>query len=156
MKYALLADTTALVHLTTIVAVLVGLLISFRYKRFRPWEALILIVVVILWSYYGNCPFTILEQHFRDLAGQNTNLTSVGFIPYYAAKLFDVSFSSRFVQRFTFFTGGAFFAASIEWFHRWVETGDKDIRQRILDYNEDDCRATRVLLDGIRQLVEAK
>lgn len=41
-------------------------------------------------------------------------------------------------------------AASIEWFHRWVETGDPEIRQRILDYNEDDCVATRVLLDGIR------
>ena len=43
-------------------------------------------------------------------------------------------------------------AASIEWFHRWVESGDQDIKQRILDYNEDDCRATRVLLDGIRRL----
>jgi predicted RecB family nuclease len=43
-------------------------------------------------------------------------------------------------------------AASIEWYQRWVETGDKAIRQRILDYNEDDCRATAVLLDGIRRL----
>ena len=43
-------------------------------------------------------------------------------------------------------------AASIEWFHRWVESGDLEIKQRILDYNEDDCRATRVLLDGIRRL----
>src|ERR1022692_365030 len=43
-------------------------------------------------------------------------------------------------------------AASIEWFDRWVNTGDRTIRQRILDYNEDDCRATRVLLDGIRSL----
>ena len=43
-------------------------------------------------------------------------------------------------------------AASIEWFHRWVESGDVEIKQRILDYNEDDCRATRVLLDGIRKL----
>ncbi len=43
-------------------------------------------------------------------------------------------------------------AASIEWFHRWVESGDQTIKQRILDYNEDDCRATRVLLDGIRTL----
>ncbi|MGB0908823.1 MAG: TM0106 family RecB-like putative nuclease [Nitrospirales bacterium] len=43
-------------------------------------------------------------------------------------------------------------AASIEWFHRWVESGDQVIRQRILDYNEDDCIATRVLLDGIRRL----
>lgn len=27
---------------------------------------------------------------------------------------------------------------------------DRAIRQRILDYNEDDCGATRVLLDEIR------
>lgn len=43
-------------------------------------------------------------------------------------------------------------AASIEWFDRWLATGDPAIRQRILDYNEDDCRGTRVLLDAIRQL----
>jgi predicted RecB family nuclease len=41
-------------------------------------------------------------------------------------------------------------AVSIEWYHRWVETGDPKIRQRILDYNEDDCRAMRVLLDALR------
>ena len=40
-------------------------------------------------------------------------------------------------------------AASIEWYHRWVESGDTAIRQRILDYNEDDCIAMRVLLDSI-------
>ena len=43
-------------------------------------------------------------------------------------------------------------AESIQWYHQWVETGDPDIRQRILDYNEDDCAATRVLLDGLRGL----
>ena len=43
-------------------------------------------------------------------------------------------------------------AASIEWFDRWTKTGDLAVRERILDYNEDDCRATRVLLDGIRKL----
>lgn len=43
-------------------------------------------------------------------------------------------------------------AASIEWFDQWVVAGDKIVKQRILDYNEDDCRATRVLLDGIREL----
>ena len=42
-------------------------------------------------------------------------------------------------------------AASIEWFRRWMESGDQKIKQRILDYNEDDCWATRVLLDGIRR-----
>lgn len=43
-------------------------------------------------------------------------------------------------------------AASIEWYHRWVETSDPAIKQRILDYNEDDCLATGVLVDGIRAL----
>ena len=43
-------------------------------------------------------------------------------------------------------------AASIEWFDRWTRTGDATIKQRILDYNEDDCLATRVVLDGIRAL----
>src|SRR3984893_8950022 len=45
-------------------------------------------------------------------------------------------------------------AASVEWFDRWCRERHPDIRQRILDYNEDDCRATRVLLDGIRSLTE--
>jgi len=43
-------------------------------------------------------------------------------------------------------------AGSIEWFHQWVETGDPAIRQRILEYNEDDCRATRVLVDALKTL----
>lgn len=43
-------------------------------------------------------------------------------------------------------------AASIQWFDEWVKTRDPKIKERILAYNEDDCRATRVLLDGIRSL----
>jgi predicted RecB family nuclease len=45
-------------------------------------------------------------------------------------------------------------AASVEWFDRWCRERRPEIRQRILDYNEDDCRATRVLLDGIRNLAD--
>ena len=43
-------------------------------------------------------------------------------------------------------------AGSIQWFHQWVETGDDTIRRRILAYNEDDCRATRVLVDALRRI----
>jgi predicted RecB family nuclease len=43
-------------------------------------------------------------------------------------------------------------AASIEWFKRWIETGDLATKQRILEYNEDDCRAMRILLDGLPSL----
>lgn len=118
--YSFLADATAITHITIIAAVIIGLLISFRYKRFRPWEAGALLSVIVLWSYYGNCPLTIVEQYFRNLAGEASNLTDVGFLPYYANKLFSISFSSRIVQRTTFFTGGMFFAASIEWLHPYI------------------------------------
>ena len=43
-------------------------------------------------------------------------------------------------------------AASIEWYNRWIESGDPAIKQRILDYNEDDCLATGVVVDGVRGL----
>jgi len=115
MDYNFWADATAVVHALTIAAVIAGLLVSFRYKRFRPWEAGALVLVVVLWSYYGNCPFTILEEHFRTLAGNPSGITNVGFLPYYANKLLGIEFTSRLVQRTTFFAGGALFAASIEW-----------------------------------------
>ena len=115
MSYLTLANVTAIVHFITIVAVVVGLLACFRYKRFRPLEAGVLILVVVLWSYYGNCPLTILEEKLRMLAGKPSGITEVGFLPYYANKLFGISLSSRLVQRTTFFTGGAIFTASLEW-----------------------------------------
>jgi uncharacterized protein len=43
-------------------------------------------------------------------------------------------------------------AASIQWYHEWVEHGDDGCRQRILEYNEDDCIAMRVLTDAVRDL----
>jgi len=38
-------------------------------------------------------------------------------------------------------------ALSIEWFNKYLETGDEKIMQRLFEYNEDDCRATMVLKD---------
>ena len=43
-------------------------------------------------------------------------------------------------------------AASIEWFQSWLTSGDPAELQRILDYNEDDCRAMEVVLDALRTL----
>ncbi|MGC9323935.1 MAG: TM0106 family RecB-like putative nuclease [Desulfomonilia bacterium] len=43
-------------------------------------------------------------------------------------------------------------ASSIQWYHRWVETQDPSLKKRILEYNEDDCIATRILLDALRRL----
>jgi predicted RecB family nuclease len=43
-------------------------------------------------------------------------------------------------------------AESIEWYHRWLEKGKIEIKERILQYNEDDCIAMRALLEGIKKL----
>lgn len=43
-------------------------------------------------------------------------------------------------------------ALSIQWFNKYLETrGQKDL-QRILDYNEDDCKATMVLKDALEKM----
>ncbi|MEO8308404.1 MAG: TM0106 family RecB-like putative nuclease [Pseudomonadota bacterium] len=41
-------------------------------------------------------------------------------------------------------------ASSIEWFDQWAKSADPALRQRLLDYNEDDCRAMRVVLDAMK------
>ena len=43
-------------------------------------------------------------------------------------------------------------AESIEWYHRWLEKGKIELKERILQYNEDDCIAMAVLLEGIKRL----
>lgn len=43
-------------------------------------------------------------------------------------------------------------ALSIEWFNNYLETGDESIMQRILEYNEDDCKAMMVIKDKLVQL----
>ncbi|MBA7596742.1 hypothetical protein ES703_03729 [subsurface metagenome] len=43
-------------------------------------------------------------------------------------------------------------AESIEWYYQWVEQKLSKIKNRIIEYNEDDCEAMRVLLEGIRNL----
>lgn len=43
-------------------------------------------------------------------------------------------------------------AASIEWYNRWLQSRDPAIKQRILEYNQDDCVATGVVVDAVRGL----
>jgi predicted RecB family nuclease len=45
-------------------------------------------------------------------------------------------------------------AASIQWFDQWVKTRDPALRQRLLEYNEDDCRAMKVVVDRMKVMRE--
>ena len=44
-------------------------------------------------------------------------------------------------------------ALSIQWFNDYIKTKDESILNRILLYNEDDCKATMVLKDGIQKIL---
>ncbi len=45
-------------------------------------------------------------------------------------------------------------ALSIQWFNEYIKTQDEKILERILIYNEDDCKATMVLKDGIDKIAK--
>jgi predicted RecB family nuclease len=47
-------------------------------------------------------------------------------------------------------------AASVRRYHEYLVDRDPARKQRILDYNEDDCRAMRVLLDALRGMPVAR
>lgn len=40
-------------------------------------------------------------------------------------------------------------ASSIAWYDEYVRTGDAAVRERIIDYNRSDCRASAIVLDGL-------
>jgi predicted RecB family nuclease len=46
-------------------------------------------------------------------------------------------------------------AASIEWFNDFCRTQNPATLQRILDYNEDDCIAMRVVKDCLEETLRA-
>jgi len=41
---------------------------------------------------------------------------------------------------------------SLVWRHRWEETADENLKQQLLTYNEEDCRALHLLVDTISKL----
>lgn len=43
-------------------------------------------------------------------------------------------------------------ALSIQWFNEYIQSKDEEVLKRILEYNEDDCKATLVLKDGIQEI----
>lgn len=43
-------------------------------------------------------------------------------------------------------------ALSIQWYNEYLKTGDKSILERILIYNEDDCKATLVIKDALMRM----
>ena len=120
MPYKFLADAVMIIHATLIFLVLAGILISIRYKRFRPMESIALLSAVLVWSLYGGCPATYLENHLRILAGQPLPLAEIGFIPFYFDKWFNLSVTDFQLTIATYITALIFFLISVEWVSPYI------------------------------------
>jgi uncharacterized protein len=78
----------------------------------------------------------------RDLHGE---LTNAAVLPVY-------SYSLKAVARFLGYRWAdrdASAAQSMYWYSTWLRTGERDLLDRAVEYNADDCRATRVLKDWL-------
>jgi hypothetical protein len=115
-----IADIVMIVHSFLIIGVLLGILISARYKRYRPFETIILLGAIIIWSLYSGCPLTYLEVWLREDSENSTALLEAGFIPYYFEHWFGLSISRTQLIIATYSTAAIFLALSIEWMSPWI------------------------------------
>ncbi len=115
VNYEALANTVTAFHATLLFCVFIGILISARYKRFRPMEALFFLGFIVAWSIYGGCPLTNLEWSLRLHTLNPTNINEVGFIPFYYEKLTGHAVSRYTVALSTYTTAFLFFLVSVEW-----------------------------------------
>jgi predicted RecB family nuclease len=117
--------------------------------------------VVYVYSAYERTRYRLLQQRYPDVA--TAEEIEALFDPSRTVDLYGVVRSSvefptwdKSIKTLARYLGFAWRdpnpsgAASIEWYDRFVQTGDRGLLQRILDYNEDDCRAMAVLLDALR------
>lgn len=116
MPYLLIANVLTIIHAVLIISVFVGIFLSIRIKRFRPFEALILLTAIVIWSLYGACPLTTVEAYFRDQAGQDTtSLNQTGFIAHYIYTWFNLLLSPKIVTLFTYGLAVLFLVLTLEW-----------------------------------------
>jgi hypothetical protein len=120
MFYKYLADAVMIIHAALIFLILAGILVSIRYKRFRPVESVGLLSAILIWSLYGGCPATYLENYLRILAEHPLPLAEVGFIPFYFAKWFSLPITDYQLTLATYITALVFFLISVEWISPYI------------------------------------
>lgn len=116
----LFANIITVIHSFLIIFVLAGILLSIRYKRFRLIESCILLLTILIWSLYGGCPLTYLENHLRIAAGAEIPLTKEGFIPYYVNSWFGIPISNDQLIIITYITASVFVLISIDWLSGYI------------------------------------
>lgn len=95
---------------------------------------------ILVERYGGSDSFTQFSKSYVDLL--KTVMVSV-VLPLYFYSIKDIA-KSKFVN-FKWRHAKAGGAQSIFWYEDWLEKGDRSILNDIVDYNEDDVRATKAL-----------
>jgi uncharacterized protein len=90
-----------------------------------------------------------LLERMRDL---NHDLVSTAVLPVYSYSLKAVA--KRLGYRWSHPEASA--AQSIFWYATWLKTGERALLDLAVEYNADDCRATRLLKDWLAQGPDAK
>jgi predicted RecB family nuclease len=89
-------------------------------------------------KYGGSDQLTLFNENLVDLLP----ITTSSFIfPVYFYSIKDIAKHLNFKWQHAKASG----AQSIFWYEKWLETSDRNILQDIIDYNEDDVRATEFL-----------
>jgi hypothetical protein len=130
-NYVNLANIVMVLHVVLILSVFVGIAISIRYKRFRPIESFILLSAILIWSLYGGCPLTYLENYLRVYSGYPIPILEAGFIPYYFDKWFNFHITAYQLTVATYTTALVFLLTSIEWVSPFINFEIIKIRKYI-------------------------
>ncbi len=118
--YEFLANIIMILHFILICGVLIGILVSIRYKRFRPIESIILLSAIIIWSLYDGCPLTYLENFLRIKAGLPIELLHAGFIPFYIKNIFGWTISKYELTITTYIVAFVFFLLSVDFINPYI------------------------------------
>lgn len=129
MDYESLADLVMVIHTVLVLGVFIGIIVSVRYKRFRPIESFVLLSAIVIWSLYGGCPLTYLENYLRISAGSPLPLAEIGFIPFYINKWFSFSITGSQLTVATYTVGILFLFTSFEWMSPFVNPEIVKIRK---------------------------
>ena len=135
MFYEYLANIVMVVHVFLILCLLFSILVSARFKKFRPLESGILLLVIVIWSLYEGCPLTYLENTLRVAASHPLPIGEMGFIPYYLYAWLGLSITNQELVLTTYITAFLFFLVSIEWISPYVNVEFIRIRKFLVSKN---------------------
>ena len=118
---------------------------------------------VYYYSAHEKTNYKALQKKYPDVIAAETVETlfsSTNFIDLYQVVLKNTdwplpSYSVKEIARYLGFNWrdkSPSGALSIQWFNEYINTKDETIKKRILEYNEDDCKAMLVLKNALEKM----